>query len=109
MMLAGIALSFAMSATSVPPGNLVEDHTQPYHWDQPVLRRFERHEDDYDRRLAWNAYVRQQSDLWREYRKAGATPQAWRKFKRAAAQAKRRYVYGDIYLAPIVHPLYEKP
>ena len=98
MQLSGLLLSMAVM---VPPGELVEDHTQPYHWDQPTIRRFERREDDNDRRQAWNGYVLELEDLWREYRQAGSTPRAWRKYKREAGIAKRGYVYGDRYLAPV--------
>ncbi len=108
-MLASYALAIALTATSVPPGELVEDHSQPHHWTQPVIHRFERHEDDLDRRTSWEGYVREMSDLWKDYRKAGSTPRAWREYKQAAGQAKRRYVFGDIYYKPIVDPLYFEP
>ena len=108
-MLAGYALALAMATTSVPPTEQVEDHSQPYHQTQPEVRRFERHPDDYDRRVAWDAYVRELADLWTEYREAGSSPRAWRQYKEKAAEAKRRYVYGDIYLLPIVDDMYFDP
>lgn len=102
-------LAFAMASTAVPPGEEVEDHSQPFHYTQPELRRFERHPDDYDRRLAWESYVRELADLRKEYREEGSTSRAWRRYIRGVAEAKRRYVYGDIYLAPIVDEMYFDP
>lgn len=99
MTLTGLVLSMAVM---VPPGQLTEDHTQPYHWGQPVIRRFERRDDDMDRGRAWQAYVRELNDLWADYRDAGSTPSAFRRYQAAAGQAKRRYIYRDIYYAPIL-------
>jgi len=109
MFLAGCALSIAMAATTVPPGHWVEDHTQPYHWAQPEIRPFERHGEDLDRRMSWNAYNRELKDLFRTYRASGSTPLAGRVYKQAAGQAKRRYVYGDIYYSPLVNPYFFDP
>lgn len=45
--------------------------------------------------LLWKAYCLQLDRLWAEYRAAGSTPASFRHYQSAAAQAKRRYVYGD--------------
>lgn len=107
--MSAIVLALAATVTMVPPDRLTEDHTQPYHWGQPVLHSFERHADDYDRRVAWEAHTRELEELWREYREAGSTPRAFRTYQHAASQAKRRYVFGDRYLAPIVNDMYFIP
>ena len=52
--------------------------------------------------MAWNAYCRQLDDLWAAYRAAGSTPAAFRTYLAAAGQAKRRYVFADPYLAPVI-------
>jgi len=110
MMLTGCALSIVLATTTaVLPRESVEDHSQPMHWTQPVVRTFERHEEDLDRRTAWEGYNRELVDLWKDYRKAGSTPRAWRTYKKAAAQAKRRYIFGDLYYKPIIEPLHFKP
>ncbi len=102
-MLSALTLSLTLSAAAfVPPGELVEDHSQPWHWTQPTIRTFERREVDHDRRLSWEAYVLELDRLWSEYRAAGSTPRAFREYREAAAQAKRRYVFRDPYYAPIV-------
>ena len=100
-MFTSLVLSVAMSTTLVPPNELVEDHSQPYHWTQPTVRRFEREAVDNDRRAAWEAYVRELDLLWQDYRAAGSNPRAWRTYNEQAAQAKRRYIYADPYLMPI--------
>jgi hypothetical protein len=103
-MTAALALSVALSATTVPPGREVVNHAHPGHYAQPTIRIFEREAVDRDRRSAWEAYNRELDLLWSRYRAAGSTPAAWRQYLSAAGQAKRRYVYGDPYLAPIVDP-----
>ena len=100
-MLSGLML--AVSATLVPPGELVEDHSHLGHWTQPTIRHFVRWQDEMDRRLAWDAYNRELEQLWIEYRRAGSTPRAWREYDRAAAQTKRRYVYNDPWYVPVQH------
>ncbi len=96
-------VSFAAAlSTMVPPGELVENHAHPYHWGQPVIRRFERRPEDDDRRLAWEAYVQELDNLWKAYRAAGSTPRAWLEYREAVSEAKRRYVFDDIYLAPVL-------
>lgn len=101
-MLTGIILSVALSAVSVPPGGLVVNHAQPGHYGQPTLRSFERRAVDDLRRLRWEAYTEELDGLWKQYRAEGSTPAAWEFYKRAAADAKTRYVFGDPYLAPVV-------
>jgi hypothetical protein len=104
-MISAIALSIALSAASVPPGEEVVNHAHPGHYAQPTIRTFERRGEDTDRKLAWVAYCRELDLLWSDYRAAGSTPAAWRRYVSAAGQAKRRYVLGDPYLAPIVDDL----
>ena len=102
MHVTALLLTMGMAFTTlVPPGELTEDHTQPYHWDQPVARRFERRTEDDDRRVAWESHVAELDELWQEYRDAGSTPSAWRAYKQSAAAAKRRYVVNDAYLLPV--------
>jgi len=101
-MVLAFALSLAMSTTMVPPGEEVVNHAHPAHYAQPTIRVFERRAEDTDRKLAWIAYYRELDQLWADYRAAGSTPAAWRTYVDQAGQAKRRYVIGDPYLAPIV-------
>jgi hypothetical protein len=101
-MVSAFVLSLALSATSVPPGEEVVNHAHPGHYAQPTIRIFERRAEDNDRRIAWIAYCRDLEQLWADYRAAGSTPAAWRAYVSAAGEAKRRYVFGDPYLAPIV-------
>ena len=99
MGLAGLVLA---TVVAVPPGEFTVDHTQPYHWAQPTIRRFEREEEDNWRRSNWELYVCELDELWKEYRRAGSTLPAWQAYKREAAQAKRRFIVNDPYYAPIV-------
>jgi hypothetical protein len=92
----------SLSTTMVPPGEEVVNHAHPGHYAQPTIRVFERRAEDNDRRVAWNAYCRQLDELWAIYRAAGSTPAAFRAYQGAAAQAKRRYVLADPYLAPVI-------
>jgi hypothetical protein len=101
-MVSAYVLSIALSATAVPPGEQVINHAHPAHYGQPTIRVFERRSEDTDRKLAWVSYCRELDILWAQYRAAGSTPAAWRMYVDAAGQAKRRYVYGDPYYAPIV-------
>jgi len=101
-MISAFVLSLAMSATMVPPGEGVENHAQPAHFTQPTIMLYERYEEDHDRRLAWEAYCKELDQLWHDYRVTGSTPVAWRTYKAAAGQAKRRYVFQDPYYLPIV-------
>lgn len=101
-MLSGLVLMAAMNATMVPPGQQVVNHGQPGHYTQPVLRRYERYEEDYGRRLAWERYCRRLDILWKEFRDAGSTPAAWETYTLEVERAKRDYVYADPYLAPVL-------
>lgn len=101
-MLSSFVLSFALSATMVPPGGEVVNHGSPGTYTQPVLRRFERYEEDRSRRLAWDRYCRRLDNLWKEFRAAGSTKEAWDTYIYEAGNAKRDYVYDDPYLAPVV-------
>lgn len=100
-MLTGLVLSLAVSTTALPPGVPVVNHASPGKYAQPTLRKFERYEEDNDRRVAWNAYVQELDALWIKYRAAGSTPEAFREYQNAALTAKRRYVYQDPYLTPV--------
>jgi hypothetical protein len=101
-MVSAFVLSVAMSATMVPPGEPVVNHAHPGHYAQPTIRIFERKGEDTDRKIAWEAYCKELDQLWVDYRAAGSTPVAWRKYLANAGQARRRYVFQDPYLAPIV-------
>ncbi|MDX1944732.1 MAG: hypothetical protein SFU86_04930 [Pirellulaceae bacterium] len=101
-MISALVLSVAVSTTMVPPGQEVVNHAHPGHYTQPTVRLFERQAEDRDRQIAWEAYVKQLDQLWLDYRMAGSTPAAFRKYVQAAGQAKRRYVFQDPYLLPIV-------
>lgn len=101
-MIPSVFLSLALASTMVPAGQSVVNHAHPAHSAQPTIRVFERRAEDRDRRITWEAYCQEIDQLWAEYRAAGSTPVAWRKYNAAAGQAKRRYVLQDPYLAPIV-------
>jgi hypothetical protein len=101
-MLSAFAISVALSATMVPPGEEVVNHAHPGHYAQPTIRVFERRAEDNDRRIRWNAYCRELDQLWSDYRAAGSTPAAFRQYLAALGQAKRRYVIADPYLAPVI-------
>jgi hypothetical protein len=101
-MLSGLVLMAAMNATMVPPGYEVVNHGSPGQYTQPVLRRYERFPEDYGRRMAWERYCRKLDLLWKAYRDAGSTPEAWEIYTAEVARAKRDYVYADPYLAPVL-------
>jgi hypothetical protein len=101
-MISSFVLSLAMSSTMAPPGQPVVNHAHPAHYGQPTIRLFERRGEDRDRRIAWEAHCRELDQLWAAYRAAGSTPVAWRQYIDAAGQAKRRYVFQDPYLAPVI-------
>jgi len=103
MPFATLLLNFvASTATLVPPDELTDNHAHPYHWGQPVIQRFERKPDDDERKLSWEAYVVELDGLWKTYRAAGSTRRAFDKYTEALGQAKRRYVYNDFYLKPVL-------
>ena len=100
MITAGMLLTAVLA---VPPDEAYSvDHTQPGHYGSPVIRRFERRDEDESRELAWEAYVRELEFLWGEYRRKGSTSRAWRDYKRAVGQAKRRYIFQDPYYVPVI-------
>lgn len=101
-MISALVLTVTLSTATAPPGDEVVNHAHPAHYAQPTIRIFERRAEDQDRRAAWLAYCQELDVLWSDYRTAGSTPAAFRKYFAAAGQAKRRYVFGDPYLAPIV-------
>ena len=96
-MLTGLVLSVAMASTALPPGAPVANHAGIGKHLQPTIRRFERYEEDNERRLAWNAYCKELDVLWAKYRAAGSTPEAFKAYQNAALTAKRHYVYQDPY------------
>lgn len=100
-MLTGLVLSLAVTATALPPGVPVENHAGIGKYAQPTIRKFERYEVDNERRVAWDAYVKELDALWAKYRAAGSTPEAFRQYQDAALAAKRRYVYQDPYLTAV--------
>jgi len=100
-MLTSLVLSIAVSSTALPPGIPVANHASPGKYAQPTIRKFERYEEDNERRIAWDAYVKELDALWAQYRAAGSTPDAFRVYQYAAMSAKRRYVYQDPYLTPV--------
>ena len=100
-MISAFVLTVALSTPMTPPCEVVVNHAHPAHCAQPTIRIFERRVEDQDRRAAWLAYSSELDLLWADYRAAGSTPAAFRKYLAAAGQAKRRYVFADPYLAPI--------
>ena len=96
----------AAATTFVPPNESVIDHSQPYHYTQPTVRRFEDRRMDDERRDNYTVYTNELELLWQEYRRAGSTPQAFRTYEREAAQAKQRYIYADPWYVPIHNDLY---
>lgn len=101
-MVSSLVLMIATSATMVPPGYPTANHGSPGTYTQPVIRRYERFEEDYSRRLAWERHTRRLDNLWRDFRDAGSTPEAFDKYQAEAAKAKRDYVFADPYLAPVL-------
>jgi len=102
-----LAALLVTTAFMVPPGEQVADHSQPYHYTQPTIRTFERRDEDEARERNWESYVRELEDLWLEYREAGSTVRAWKRYQRQAYQAKRRFIYNDPYYAPITRNIRE--
>ena len=100
-MISGFVLSFAMTACSVPPGEATVDHTQPYHQGQPMVRYFHRRRVDDARRCAWEAYVGQLEENFKDYVRAGRSPEAWQGLNVDNRFAKQDYVYQDPYLVPV--------
>jgi hypothetical protein len=98
-----ITASMLLTAVlAVPPNEPAVEHTQPGHSGQPVVRRFERRAEDEGRMLAWESYTRELDFLWSEYRRKGSTSRAWRDYKSAVGQAKRRYIFQDPYYVPVI-------
>lgn len=90
----------AISSVMVPPDHSVVNHAQPGHYTQPTIPRFIRRNEDQARRLQWESYFSELDILWKEYRDAGSTPEAFTRYTKAAGQAKRRYLFVDPYLLP---------
>src|SRR5215208_5337887 len=101
-MISAYFVAVAFTTTAVPPGEVVVNHAHPAHYAQPTIRVFERGLEDSYRKDAWRVYCRELDLLWANYRASGSTPEAWRIYTAAAEDVKRRYVFGDPYLAPIV-------
>jgi hypothetical protein len=89
------------AALMVPIGERTPDHAQPSHYGQPVVRSFERKSDDDTRRRGWESYIREIDLAWQDYRDAGKTEQAWQKYRRDLAQARREFLIGDLYYLPV--------
>ena len=103
-MITTIAYTAILTAANlVPPGGIVVDHSQPYHWTQPTIRRFERRAEDDSRRAGWNEFNAELEKLWAEFEKAKRTPEAWETYKSGVRKARTNYVFQDPYYAPIVH------
>lgn len=98
-----LAALLVASAVAVPPGEPVVDHSQPGHVTQPAQHYFRRRLVDDARGHAWMCYVDELDALWADYRAAGSTPEAWKKYLIRAAAAKRCYVYQDPYYAAQVY------
>jgi hypothetical protein len=90
----------AISSVMVPPDHSVVNHAHPAHYAQPTIPKFIRRNEDNSRRLLWEGYTQELDMLWGQYRAAGSTPEAFNKYRRDAAEAKRRYLYADPYLLP---------
>jgi hypothetical protein len=101
-MLSQAVLAVAVSTVMVPPGGTVVDHSQPAHYAQPTLRRFEQKSVDDYRRMQWEAYTESLDSLWREYRASKSTPEAFEFYKKAASERKDQYVFDDPFLAPVM-------
>lgn len=100
-MLSAVALSVVLSATSAPPGAVV-NHAHPGHYAQPTIREYERFQTDYSRRMRYNDYVAALDKEWQLYRDSGSNPVAFAQYKAAARKLKHDYVWADPYLAPVV-------
>lgn len=96
-----VALMLSLSTTAAPPCIEITNHGAA-HNSYPTVRVFERRSEDQFRRTAWMAYSRELNLLWFDYRAAGSTPAAFRRYQAAAGQARRRYLIGDPYLTPVV-------
>ena len=57
--------------------------------------------DDDTRRCGWESLSREIDLAWQDYRDAGKTEQAWQKYRRDVARARRDYIIGDLYYLPI--------
>lgn len=101
-MLSQAVLAIAVSAVMVPPGAPVLDHSQPFHYAQPTIRRFDRKAGDDLRRMQWEAYTESLDSLWKDYRADGSTAEAFEFYKKGASDAKTQYVFDDPHLAPVL-------
>jgi len=101
-MVSGFVLSIAMTVCSVPPGQATVDHTQPYHQEQPMGKYFLRRPVDDARRCAWEVYVQRLEDHFKDYVRAGRSPETWQTLKANNRCAKQDYVYQDPYLVPVI-------
>ncbi len=97
-MLPALALSIALSATSVPPGTPVDSPIQP------TVQVFARKPVDEYRKANWLRYNAELETHWQAYRAAGSTPAAWQTYLTNAEAAKFRYLRADPYLLPVVEP-----
>ena len=107
MMLSGIVLSTVMSIAASAQAAQVKDtpsqekspnrvSTQPrYRRDVPMVRRFERKSEDRAREVRWRSFAQSLDQMWRRYREAGSTEQAWENYLAEMAAARFQYVKKD--------------
>ena len=123
MMLSGIVLSTVMSIAASAQAAQVKDtpsqekspkqlnetplsqfykkspnrvSTQPrYRRDIPMVRRFERKSEDRAREVRWRSFEQSLDQMWRRYREAGSTEQAWENYLAEMAAARFQYVKKD--------------
>jgi len=106
-MLSGIVLSTVMSIAASAQAAQVKDtpsqekspnrvSTQPrYRRDVPMVRRFERKSEDRAREVRWRSFAQSLDQMWRRYREAGSTEQAWENYLAEMAAARFQYVKKD--------------
>ncbi len=72
--------------------------TQPrYRRDIPMVRRFERKSEDRAREVRWRSFEQSLDQMWRRYREAGSTEQAWENYLAEMAAARSQYVKKDSF------------
>ena len=59
---------------------------------------------EFSRRLAWEAYCRDRDRLEREYREAGATPAAWKRYQAHIKRLRMYYLFDDLFVTPALGP-----
>ena len=70
--------------------------TQPrYRRDVPMVRRFERKSEDRAREDRWRSFEQSLEQMWRRYREAGSTEEAWENYFSEMAAARSQYIKKD--------------